>query len=133
MNGNRSTTGWRTASERSGPEGDERPPLSALLEDCANGLFSAQQHEGACSSCAALAERLGLSLASTTEMVEHLAQLGLVRCEPDGPLALTRTGHKVALEVIRHRRVLEAELARAERLSGRFGAGQAGGDEVVQC
>jgi Mn-dependent DtxR family transcriptional regulator len=66
-------------------------------------------------------------------MVEHLAQLGLVRCEPDVPLALTRTGHKVALEIIRHRRVLEAELARAQRLSGRFEAGQAGGDEVVQC
>ncbi len=130
MNGNRSTTGWRTASERSGPEGDGRRPLSALLEDCAKGLFSGQQHEGPCSSCAALAERLGLSLASTTEMVEHLAQLGLVRCEPDAPLALTRTG---ALEVIRHRRVVEAELARAQRLSGRFGAGQAGGDEVVQC
>jgi len=105
--------------------------LSILLEDCAQGLFSALQHEGGCPSCIALAERLGLSLASTAEMVEDLAGLGLVRCEPHGPLALTRTGHKVACEVIRHRRVLEAELARAQGLSGRFRAGQANGDGLL--
>lgn len=98
---------------RRGRDDHARRPLSALLEDCAQGIFAAQRHEGGCSGCAALAERLGLSPASTADTVELLAELGLVRSKPTGGLALTRTGQKVALEVIRHRRVLHAELTHA--------------------
>jgi len=103
-------TRWPQARRRSRHAGAGPRPLSRLLEDCARGILAAQRTEGGCHSCVALAERLGLSPAFTAEMVEQLVELGLVRWEAHGPLALTRTGQKVALEVLRHRRVLEAHL-----------------------
>ncbi len=104
---------WAAARAGGHHECHERRPLSGLLEDCAKAIFAAQQHDGGCASCVALAERLGLSPTSTAETVAELAELGLARWEPPSPLALTRAGQKVALEVIRHRAALQAEFAHA--------------------
>ncbi len=60
-----------------------------------------------------LAERLGVTPASVTNMVKKLAELRLVEHTPYQGVALTRTGEKVALEIIRHHRLLELYLARA--------------------
>src|SRR5262245_34047387 len=60
-----------------------------------------------------VAERLGVSAAAVTKMVKRLVELNLVRYERHQELALTPAGEKVALEVIRHHRLLEAYLAEA--------------------
>ncbi len=59
---------------------------------------------------AALAEWLGFSCASATNMVKKLAERGLVTHSPYHGVALTATGEKVALEVLRHHRLLETYL-----------------------
>jgi DtxR family transcriptional regulator, Mn-dependent transcriptional regulator len=61
----------------------------------------------------ALAARLGVSAAAVTKMVKRLVELKLVRYERRQELRLTPAGEKVALEVIRHHRLLEAYLAEA--------------------
>ena len=63
---------------------------------------------------AALAEWLGFSCASATNMVKKLAERGLVTHSPYQGVALTAMGEKVALEVLRHHRLLETYLS--ERL-----------------
>jgi len=60
-----------------------------------------------------LAERLGVSPASATNMLKKLAAMGLVEHEPYRGAAPTEAGRKVALEVIRHHRLLETYLAEA--------------------
>jgi DtxR family Mn-dependent transcriptional regulator len=60
-----------------------------------------------------VAERLGVSAPAVTKMVRRLVELRLARCEKHPPLALTPAGEKIALEVIRHHRLLEAYLAEA--------------------
>jgi len=61
----------------------------------------------------ALAEQLGVSPAAVTKMLRRLQQLKLVVYEPSARLELTPAGEKMALEVIRHHRLLEAYLAEA--------------------
>jgi DtxR family transcriptional regulator, Mn-dependent transcriptional regulator len=59
----------------------------------------------------ALAERLQVSAPSATSMVKRLASLGLVEHERYRGAWLTPKGEKVALEVIRHHRLLEQYLS----------------------
>ena len=58
----------------------------------------------------ALANHMGVAPASATNMVKKLADLGLVTYERYQHLALTPSGEKVALEVLRHHRLLELYL-----------------------
>ena len=60
-----------------------------------------------------LAERLSVSPASATNMLKKLGSLGLVKHAPYKGAFLTESGRKVALEVIRHHRLLETYLAEA--------------------
>ena len=60
-----------------------------------------------------LAERLAVSAASATNMLKRLGNLGLVEHAPYRGASLTEAGRKVALEVIRHHRLLETYLAEA--------------------
>jgi DtxR family Mn-dependent transcriptional regulator len=55
----------------------------------------------------ALAQRMGVSAASATNMVKRLARLGLVRHTPYRAAMLTPEGERAALEIIRHHRLLE--------------------------
>lgn len=59
----------------------------------------------------ALAQRLGVSPASATNMLKKLATSGLVDHAPYRGAELTEEGRKIALEVIRHHRLLETYLA----------------------
>jgi DtxR family transcriptional regulator, Mn-dependent transcriptional regulator len=63
------------------------------------------QEEGA--STNALAERLNVRPGSVSGMLRKLAALGLVAHEPYRGARLTERGRAVALEVIRHHRLLE--------------------------
>jgi DtxR family Mn-dependent transcriptional regulator len=62
-------------------------------------------------SVTALAKRQEVSPASASAMVKKLAALGLAVHQPYRGITLTSAGEKVALEVIRHHRLLELYLA----------------------
>jgi DtxR family Mn-dependent transcriptional regulator len=62
----------------------------------------------------ALADWLGVSCASATNMVKKIAERGLVMHSPYHGVMLTDAGERAALEVLRHHRLLETYLT--ERL-----------------
>jgi DtxR family Mn-dependent transcriptional regulator len=60
-----------------------------------------------------IADRAGVAAASATNMVKRLAEMKLVRHTPYRGVELTPAGEMIALEVIRHHRLLELYLADA--------------------
>ena len=60
-----------------------------------------------------LAERLGFSAATVTGQLKKLAGLELVAYSPYRGVTLTNAGRAIALETIRHHRLLETYLAQA--------------------
>jgi DtxR family transcriptional regulator, Mn-dependent transcriptional regulator len=84
------------------------------VENYAKAIYALQRRGAAAVTTNALAERLGVTAASASGMVKKLGQLGLVRHEPYRGVELTPDGERVALEVLRHHRLLELYLA--ERL-----------------
>jgi DtxR family Mn-dependent transcriptional regulator len=58
----------------------------------------------------ALADRLGVTAASASGMVKRLGEMGLVWHEPYHGVRLTDEGRRLALEVMRHHRLLELYL-----------------------
>ncbi|HLI59638.1 MAG TPA: metal-dependent transcriptional regulator [Solirubrobacteraceae bacterium] len=84
---------------------------SSAVEDYAKAIFALQARgDGAPVTTNALAERLGLTPGSVSAMVKRLCELGLVEHEPYRGVSLTDSGRRVALEVIRHHRLLELYL-----------------------
>ncbi len=61
----------------------------------------------------ALAERMGVRPASVTGMLKKLASLGLVDYAPYRGVGLTSAGLQVALEILRHHRLIETYLTKA--------------------
>ena len=102
----------RTSSKASLAERQSAPATEAV-EDYAKAIFGLQRQADAPITTSALAERLGVAPSSVTAMLKRLDELGLVRYEPYHGVTLTRAGEKVALEVIRHHRLIEAFLADA--------------------
>ena len=96
--------------------GFRRDPAAAnteAVEDYAKAIFSLQRRDDGPVGTTALADRLGVSPGTVTAMVKRLADLGLARHEPYRGVTLTTAGEKVALEVIRHHRLIESYLADA--------------------
>ncbi|HEY7623170.1 MAG TPA: metal-dependent transcriptional regulator [Solirubrobacteraceae bacterium] len=84
---------------------------SPAVEDYAKAIY-AIAHRGDCPvTTNALAERLGVTAASASGMCRKLGELGLVTHVPYKGVELTGDGERVALEVIRHHRLLELYLA----------------------
>jgi DtxR family Mn-dependent transcriptional regulator len=102
----------RTAAH-SGFRRDPAAANSEAVEDYAKAIHALQQRDGAPVSTSALAERLGVSPGSVTAMLKRMGEMGLVEHEPYHGVTLTGPGERVALEVIRHHRLLEAYLAEA--------------------
>ena len=86
---------------------------SDAVEDYAKAIYAVARRDGGSASTNALAERLGVTPASVSGMVKKLDGLGLVEHVPYKGVALTAAGERVALEVIRHHRLLEAYLAQS--------------------
>jgi DtxR family Mn-dependent transcriptional regulator len=82
------------------------------VEDYLKTIYELQEHSGRVSTTA-LADRLGVAPASVTGMVKKLAEMRLLRHEPYHGVELTDAGKKIALEVIRHHRLVESYLAEA--------------------
>jgi len=93
-------------------DGDPRPELSESQEDYLKQIFLLGG-DGDRVSTQALARRLHVKPASVTEMVGRLSQLGLVEHAPYYGVRLTDGGRRVALEMLRHHRLLEAFLVEA--------------------
>jgi len=85
---------------------------SSAIEDYAKSIYSLQQRAGgAAVSTNALAERCGVTPASASAMVKKLAERGLAVHEPYHGVKLTPAGQRLALETLRHHRLLELYLA----------------------
>ena len=85
-------------------------PLTESQQDYLKQIFLLGGTRGSVST-QALAGRLGVRPASVTGMVQRLAQLGLVEHRRYRGVRLTPTGGRVALEMLRHHRLLETFLA----------------------
>jgi DtxR family transcriptional regulator, Mn-dependent transcriptional regulator len=85
---------------------------SEAVENYAKAIYSLQ-HRGGGEPVATndLADRLEVTPASASGMIKKLADLGLVAHVPYRGVQLTREGERLALEVLRHHRLLELYLA----------------------
>lgn len=83
--------------------------LTSAHEDYLKAIYLLMA-EGQKVNNSALANELDVSPASTTNMVKKLAELALVEYEPYQSITLTAAGRQVALEVLRHHRLLELYL-----------------------
>src|SRR5436305_3515888 len=83
------------------------------MEDYAKASYARELRAGEAVTTNALAERLGVTPASASGMVKRLGELGLVEHEPYRGVSLTDDGRRVALEVMRHHRLLELYLVRS--------------------
>jgi DtxR family Mn-dependent transcriptional regulator len=87
-------------------EGRDR--ASEALEDYAKAIHALAAREEGPVGTTAIAERLGVSPGTVTAMLKRMAALGLVGYEPYRGAELTPAGERMALEVIRHHRLLES-------------------------
>ena len=83
---------------------------STAVEDYAKAIYALERRGGETVTTNALAERMGVTAASASGMVKRLGELGLVEHQPYHGVSLTEDGTRVALEVIRHHRLLELYL-----------------------
>jgi DtxR family transcriptional regulator, Mn-dependent transcriptional regulator len=83
------------------------------IEDYVKAIYSLQHGGEEEVSTSALAERLGVTPGSASGMVKKLASLGLADHVPYRGVVLTRLGRRLALEVLRHHRLLELYLSEA--------------------
>jgi DtxR family Mn-dependent transcriptional regulator len=90
--------------------GDTR--ITTSMEDYLKAIYRLSQ-DGQAATTQRLADELSLSGASVTNMMKKLDELNLLVYNPYRGVSLTETGNRVALEVIRHHRLLELYLAEA--------------------
>lgn len=82
------------------------------IEDYMKTIYMLAQEETPVST-SRIAQARGVKPASATSMIQRLARLNLVRYEKHYGVTLTEAGEKLALEVIRHHRLLELYLIEA--------------------
>jgi len=85
--------------------------LSAKMEDYLKAIYEIKQREGEPVSTSGIAEVLDVTPPTATSMMEKLETRELVEREKYKGVELTREGETVALEVLRHHRLLETYLA----------------------
>jgi DtxR family Mn-dependent transcriptional regulator len=83
------------------------------VEDYCKAVFALESRSKDPVSTNALAERLGITPGSVSAMLRRLDELGLIAHVPYRGVRLTPDGRRIALEVIRHHRLLESYLAEA--------------------
>jgi DtxR family transcriptional regulator, Mn-dependent transcriptional regulator len=90
--------------------------LTAAVQDYAKAIFTLEAREGSASTTA-LATLLEVQPGSVSGMLRKLSSLGLVEHEPYRGVRLTEHGRRVALEVVRHHRLLELFLVESLGMS----------------
>jgi DtxR family Mn-dependent transcriptional regulator len=86
---------------------------SAAIEDYSKAIYTLESRADEPVSTNALAERLELTTGSVSGMLKKLDELGLISHVPYRGVRLTPEGRKLALEMIRHHRLLELYLSEA--------------------
>jgi DtxR family Mn-dependent transcriptional regulator len=86
-------------------------PISPAVQDYAKAVYALEARGSGAVSTNDLAERLGVTPGSASAMVRKLSEVGLVEHEPYHGVRLTQKGRRVALEVLRHHRLIELFLA----------------------
>ena len=95
-----------------GPHRVSHTGSSEAVEDYAKAIYALQSRaRGEPVSTNDLADRLGVTPASASAMAKKLAELGLADHVPYRGTTLTAEGQRLALEVLRHHRLLELYLA----------------------
>lgn len=97
------------AEEQPKPPPGERKTLTTAHEDYLKAVYLLHS-QGVDVTNSALANHLSVSPASATNMVKKLADLKLLHYEPYQSIRLTQAGERVALEVLRHHRLIELYL-----------------------
>jgi DtxR family transcriptional regulator, Mn-dependent transcriptional regulator len=95
----------------SGPR--RRDSNTEAIEDYAKAIYAIAEERDGLVLNGELAQRLGVTPATATSMLKRLAELGLVEYIPYKGASLTPAGERLALEVIRHHRLIEAYLSEA--------------------
>src|ERR671938_808742 len=83
---------------------------SAAVEDYAKAIYALSNDGREPVTTTALADRLGVTAASASAMVKRLDDMGLARHAPYHGVELTERGSQLALEILRHHRLLELYL-----------------------
>lgn len=86
--------------------------ITAAMEDYLKVIYGLDER-GDKISTQAIAERLDVAAPSVTGMLKRLADIHLIEHERYRSIHLTQAGRRVALEVVRHHRLLELYLAEA--------------------
>jgi DtxR family transcriptional regulator, Mn-dependent transcriptional regulator len=84
---------------------------SPAVEDYCKAIFTLESRAEEPVSTNPLAERLGITPGSVSAMLKRLGELGLIEHHPYRGVRLTAEGRRVALEVIRHHRLIELFLS----------------------
>ena len=87
-----------------------KPELSAAIQDYLKEIYKLQS-AGERPTTTAIARRLGVAPSSVTSMLKKLTALGLAAHAPYRGVSLTETGELIALEIVRHHRLIEMYLA----------------------
>ncbi len=83
---------------------------SPSIEDYLKAVYKLEENEGAPVSTGDLAQAMEVSSASASNMIKRLGELDFLTYEAYEGATLTNPGRTVALEVIRHHRLLELYL-----------------------
>jgi DtxR family transcriptional regulator, Mn-dependent transcriptional regulator len=83
---------------------------STAIEDYTKAIYALERRSSDAVTTNALADRLGVTPGSASGMVKRLGELGLAEHRPYHGVSLTEEGRRVALEVMRHHRLLELYL-----------------------
>ena len=89
--------------------------ITPAIEDYLKAIYQLEQEEPAAGSVTGqrIAERLGVASPSVTNMIKRLSELGLVQHERYRGVELSDAGERIALEMVRHHRLLERYLVEA--------------------
>ena len=87
-----------------------KPELSVAIQDYLKEIYKLQS-AGERPTTTTIARRMRVAPSSATSMLKKLAALGLADHSPYRGVQLSASGTKIALEVIRHHRLLEQYLA----------------------
>jgi len=99
-----------SAASQSATNGGLR--VTPTMEDYLKAVYQLRDETGTVTT-QQLADQLGVSGPSVTNMIKRLAELGLLRHTRYHGGELTAAGERIALEVIRHHRLLERYLVEA--------------------
>lgn len=87
-----------------------KPELSVAIQDYLKEIYKLQS-AGERATTTAIARRLSVAPSSVTSMLKKLSVLGLAEHAPYRGVSLTETGERIALEIVRHHRLIEMYLA----------------------